>query len=261
MNQMVETLKEEFDDFDVTPQWFGHVLRDNNLTRKRTRVVHEPETRFKKEINIQEELANFYKKIRQYPLHKIISIDESSIEPFRSKSYSRCRLGRRCVIKTKDNVVFQKYSLILAVTVQGAESWQMFDKGSVFAERLEEFLRKLLQGKKGYLVLLDNAPAHKKATIEALIKSTGNDLLYTVPYQPKTNVVEQVFSELKHHLSDGVTGRFPELQKADVKYRLNGLINNFIQACVNMRTFKRYTSLPYLCLVIAHLLLPLGDNQ
>lgn len=23
MNQMAETLKEEFDDFDVTPQWFG----------------------------------------------------------------------------------------------------------------------------------------------------------------------------------------------------------------------------------------------
>ena len=163
MKKMAEVLKEEFDDFDVTPQWFGHVLRDNNITRKRTRVVHEPETRFKKEINIQEELATFYGKIRKYPLNKIISIDESSIEPFRSKSYSRCKLKRRCVIKTKDNVVFQKYSLILAVTTQGPELWQMFDKGSVFAERLEEFLTKLLKNKKGFLVLLDNAPAHKKA--------------------------------------------------------------------------------------------------
>jgi len=110
--------------------------------------------------------------------------------------------------------VFQKFSLILAVTTEGAQLWQMYDKGSVFVERLEEFLHTLLEDKKGYLVFLDNAPAHKKASIEELILKTGNELLYTVPYQPKTNVVEQIFSELKHHLSDRVTRKFPELKKA-----------------------------------------------
>jgi transposase len=214
MKQLTEKLGEEFDDFDVTPQWFGEVLRDNNLTRKRTRINHQPEKRYNKDINIQDELNKFYAKVKKYPIDKIISIDESSIEPFRAKSYSRCRLGRRCVVKTKDNVVFQKFSLIVAVTTKGAQLWHMYDKGSVFAERLEEFLQTLLENKKGFLVLLDNAPAHKKASIEELIRKTGNELLYTVPYQPKTNAVEQIFSELKHHLSDGVTRKFPELKKA-----------------------------------------------
>lgn len=214
MKQITERIKDEFDDFDVTPQWFGEVLRDNNLTRKRTRINHQPEKRYNKEINIQEELTKFYQKVKEFSLDKIISIDESSIEPFRAKSYSRCQLGRRCVIKTKDNVVFQKFSLILAVTTSGPERWEMFDKGSVFADRLEAFLQQLLETKKGYLVLLDNAPVHKKGSIEELVRKTGNTLLYTVPYQPKTNAVEQVFSELKHHLSDGVTRKFPELKKA-----------------------------------------------
>jgi hypothetical protein len=40
MKQLSEKLRDEFDDFDVTPQWFGEVLRDNNLTRKRTRINH-----------------------------------------------------------------------------------------------------------------------------------------------------------------------------------------------------------------------------
>lgn len=213
MKQLSEKLAEEFPDFAITPQWLAHVLRDNNYTRKRTRVNHEPEKRYNKDINIQNELNAFYAKIKQHPIHKIISIDESSIEPYRSKSYSRCQLGRRCVVKTKDNVVFRKYSLILAVTTNGPLKWEMFESGSVFADRLEAFLAALLEDKKGYMVLLDNAPVHKKAAIEQLIRRTGNELLYTIPYQPKTNAVEQVFSELKHHLSDGVTRRFDELKR------------------------------------------------
>lgn len=214
LKMISEKLKQEFDNFSITPQWLGHVLRDNNITRKRTRVHHEPEFRYNRPINIREETQRFYERVRQFPLDKIISIDESSIEPFRSKSYSRCRLGKRCVVTTTDNIVFQKFSLILAVTVNGAEKWRMFDKGSVHAERLEAFLRELLQGKRGYLVLLDNAPVHKKQTVEQLVTASGNTLIYTIPYAPKTNVVEQLFSELKYHLSDSVTRNFTQLQRA-----------------------------------------------
>lgn len=217
MKQLSEKLRDEYNDFNITPQWLGEVIRDNNLTRKRTRINHQPETRYNKEINIKDELKTFYTKIKAFPINKIISIDESSIEPFRAKSYSRCQLGKRCVITTKDNIVFQKFSLILAATTSGPLRWEMFDKGSVFAERLEDFLQKLLENKKGFLVLLDNSPVHKKKSIEEIVKKTGNTLLYTVPYQPKTNAVEQIFSELKHHLSDSVTRKFSELQMTVAK--------------------------------------------
>ena len=41
MKELSEKLKNQHEDFDVTPQWLGHVLRDNNETRKRTRHKHE----------------------------------------------------------------------------------------------------------------------------------------------------------------------------------------------------------------------------
>jgi hypothetical protein len=49
-----------------TPQQLGHVIRDNNQTRKRTRHEHFPKERYKKPIDKQTELNAFYQKIKQY---------------------------------------------------------------------------------------------------------------------------------------------------------------------------------------------------
>ena len=54
MKDLNEKLKDKFDDYDITSQWLGHVLRDNNETRKRSRHKHEPKTRFKKPIDMKQ---------------------------------------------------------------------------------------------------------------------------------------------------------------------------------------------------------------
>lgn len=185
MKQLSEKLRDEFDDFDVTPQWFGEVLRDNNLTRKRTRINHQPEKRYNKDINIQDELTKFYAKIKKYPIDKIISVDESSIEPFRTKSYSRCRLGRRCVIKTKDNVVFQKFSLILAVTTEGAQLWQMYVRAVCMRKGLRSSSKRYQRTKKGTLFFLTMHQLIRKLLLKSLsVRQVMNySILY--PINPK----------------------------------------------------------------------------
>ena len=51
-------------------------------------------------INKQKELDKFYNKVDEYKLNKIISLDETSIKPSMLKEYSKCKLGKRCVVKT-----------------------------------------------------------------------------------------------------------------------------------------------------------------
>lgn len=51
----------------------SRVIRDNNLTRKRTR------TRYNKPINFKKEMKIFYDKVDKFSIHKIISIYETSI--------------------------------------------------------------------------------------------------------------------------------------------------------------------------------------
>jgi len=42
MNELAFDMKQKYPTFDITPQHLGHVIRDNNQTRKRTRHEHFP---------------------------------------------------------------------------------------------------------------------------------------------------------------------------------------------------------------------------
>jgi hypothetical protein len=52
-----------------------------------------------------------YKEVSKYSLDKIISLDETSIQPSMIMEFSKCSLGKRCVVKTDDNYVFRKFTL------------------------------------------------------------------------------------------------------------------------------------------------------
>ena len=91
-------MKDTFPTFNITPQWLGQVIRVNNETRKRTRRYHEPKTRFKKPLNMCEVKKTFYEEVGKHNIDDIICLDETAVQLFMYKSYSRCRLGRRCVI-------------------------------------------------------------------------------------------------------------------------------------------------------------------
>ena len=47
---------------------------------------------------------------------------------------------------------------------------------------------------------MDNAVIHRSKQIREVIERTNNDLLYSVPYHPETNAIEEFFSQLKHYI-------------------------------------------------------------
>ena len=63
-------------------------------------------------MDITKELKTFYNKVSKYSLDKIISLDETSIQPSMIMEFSKCTLGKRCVVKTDDNYVFRKFTLL-----------------------------------------------------------------------------------------------------------------------------------------------------
>jgi transposase len=115
MNELEIEMKQKYPTFDITPQHLGQVIRDNNKTRKRTRHEHFPKERYKKPIEKQTELNKFYSRVKQFPMNKIICLDETSIGSALKPTYSRCELGRRCVIKTSNQFVFRKFTLLVAI--------------------------------------------------------------------------------------------------------------------------------------------------
>jgi len=201
MNELSMLLKEKHKEFDVSPQHLGRIMRNHNRTRKRTRHEHFPSERRKIPTDKEEELENFYRKVKQYPIDKIISLDETSVGALLMPSYSRCFIGKRCIIKTNKNFVFQKFTLLVAISNSQRIGYELYEKGGTTKERLLAFLEKNVFGKyKNHLIIMDNAGSHHTDLIKEAIIKSDNQILYSVPYTPKSNSIEQYFNQLKYYL-------------------------------------------------------------
>lgn len=201
MFALAKLVKEKYKNFNITPQHLGVVIRDNNKTRKRTRHKHFPATKYKKPIDKKKELEKFYKEVSKYPINKIISLDETSIQSMMVKEYSRCSIGRRCVVKTDDNYVFRKFTLLVAINNSKYVGYKFYQKGGTTKERIVDFLSENIFGKyKNHLIILDNAGSHNNDLVKEAILKSGNKFLFSVPYSPETNVIEMFFNQLKHYL-------------------------------------------------------------
>ena len=131
----------------------------------------------------------------------IISIDETSISPAMIMEYSRCDSGKRCVIKTDDNFVFKKFTLLSAISNKKCIGWILYEKGGSTKERFVDFLQSyIFQKYKNHLLVLDNARAHNNNLVKQAIIDSGDKYLFTVPYTPKTNAIEMWFNQIKHTL-------------------------------------------------------------
>jgi len=131
-------------------------------------------------------------------LDKIISLDETSVGALLMPSYSRCFIGKRCTIKTNKNFVFKKFTLLVAISNSKRIGYELYENGGTTKERLLEFLQKNIFGKyNNHLIIMDNAGSHHNDLIKEAILKSGNQLLYSVPYTPKSNSIEQYFNQLK----------------------------------------------------------------
>ena len=148
---------------------------------------------------MKKELKLLYSVTDKFNLNKIICIDETSVSASMLINYSRCELGKRCVMKTKDKRVFKKYTLVVAMNSKGIIVWILYEKGGMNTERMIEFLKKYVLKKRNNLIIMDNSPSHKSLKIREEISKTTNTLQFSVPYRPKTNAVESWFNQFKHY--------------------------------------------------------------
>jgi transposase len=200
MNFLQELLKSKFPKLHISRQYLSDIIRDNNITRKRATFKHFPKTYRGNIRNEQQELKEFFDVINKFKLEDIISIDETSVSTSLTHNYCRAFLGDRCVKKTTYNEVFKKYSLVVAINNKKCIASELYQNGAVNAERFNEFLKNICSKVKGKLFVLDNGQIHKKESTKQIIKESGNYLVYTCPYHPRLNSIEQFFNQMKHYI-------------------------------------------------------------
>ena len=214
MNFLQELLKNKFPNLDISRQYLSDIIRDNNITRKRATFKHFPKTYRGNIRNEQQELKEFFDVINKFKLEDIISIDETLVSTSLTHNYCRAFLGDRCIKKTTNNEVFKKYSLVVAINNKKCIASELYQNGAVNSERFNDFLKNICSKVRGKLFVLDNGQIHKKESTKQIIKESGNYLVYTCPYHPRLNSIEQFFNQMKHYIKLDKPNTFTELEKS-----------------------------------------------
>jgi len=129
-------------------------------------------------------------------LNKIICLDETSLRPLMYSSYSKCLLGKRCVVKSDDNYIFRKFTLLCAISNSKCVGATLYKEGGMTKERFVKFLEDNIFDKyNNHLIILDNAGSHNNEYVKQAIINSGNKYLFSLPYTPKSNApIEQYFN-------------------------------------------------------------------
>jgi len=196
-----------------------NILHKHKLTRKRLRSKYYPE---KKEGQAngslrqeKEDLEEFYKKLKDFDYKRTICLDETSIYLNMTLTYGRSRSGTR-VIKKTNKYPYKRYNLLCAISADKVVGWKLYPerKGGVKTTDILDFYDEFIQSNyKNYLVIMDNAVIHKSKLIREKIEYDNNHLLYSVPYHPETNSIEEFFSQLKHYIKKESPNTYEDIYK------------------------------------------------
>ena len=130
-------------------------------------------------------------------LDQFVFLDEFGAATNMARTHARGPRGRRVVCKTPHGH-WKILSTIAALSVHGMLGCATFD-GATDTETFLLFLREGLVPhlRPGQVVVLDNLPAHKSPTVDALIASAGARVLRLPPYSPDFNPIEMAISKIK----------------------------------------------------------------
>jgi len=243
LQDLLDILKGKYPDLQITPQHLGRIIRDNDITRKRLRKIHQPGTYRGKERNHAQEVKDYVETMKKQNIHKIIALDETGIYAALHPTYARCDIGKRCYMKTSDQRVFKKYSLLVAITSKSIVGWDLYEKGAVNSERLTEFIKNKINGKyEDCVIVMDNAGFHKTTEVKDVVNEGKNKIQNTVPYYPRSNPIEQFFSQLKHYIKKDSPISYEDIKtsigKAMTKVKEKHLNNYFLHA-FNLEMLKK----------------------
>ena len=214
----------------LTDKTIYNILHRNKITRKRLRSRYYPENREGQE---KMDLETFYNRLKKYDYKKTICLDETSIYLNMSHSYGRSKSGTR-VIKRTNKYPYKRYNLLCAISYNKVIGWTLYEyvKGGLTKQDILDFYNHYINDKyKNHLIIMDNARIHVSKIIRETIEKSGNNLLYTVPYHPETNAIEEFFSQLKHYIKRQSPQLFNKIYK---------IINHIISTKIKSKNLESY---------------------
>jgi transposase len=130
-----------------------------------------------------------------------------------TRNYGKSLKGKRSYYTTNE-YPFIKYNFICAIKNNKIIGYTLYEnlKGGIKTDEFVDFIDKYIKNKyKNYYILLDNASFHKSKIIKEKIIEIKNNIIYSIPYNPDTNPIENFFSQLKNYVRNENPKNFNDL--------------------------------------------------
>lgn len=168
-------------------------MKKNNITYKKAHKViiinkrkhHDDVKKIKQEIN---DIGH----------DNIISSDESHFTLNMFPNHGWARSNKR-VQFIKHNNKRTSFSLICSVSNKKIIHYKIIES-TVNAKTILEYVKTLNKKCRNKHYLFDNARVHHAKIVKAHMEGKTNKMKYNVPYNPKTNPIEQVFNKIKSYV-------------------------------------------------------------
>ena len=174
----------------VSETLVGTCIQKSGFTKKKTRSRPCKEAGPK---NVEEFLSKFMEARRSHK--RIVSIDETGFDDTSLPHMGYSPKGSRLVIK-HPRTSWKRTSVTAAVCTSGTCNFSLSGR-PVNGETFERFLSSL-DFPEGSILLMDNIAFHKTKKVRDIVSSRGWQILFTPPYSPWFNPIENVFSVTKN---------------------------------------------------------------
>jgi transposase len=149
---------------------------------------------------VQKLRSEYWEKVQQVEPENLVFLDETGILLGLTRTHARAEPGTR-VYDLKPFYRGAKITAIGAITLTKVVALMTMNDSmdsKAFVVFVEQFLVPQLWS--GAVVVMDNLPAHKLASIVPMIESVGASVLSLSPYSPDFNPIELWWSQLKSFL-------------------------------------------------------------
>jgi transposase len=143
------------------------------------------------------EVASFRQRLAVHRQEgcNIVSIDETAFMTNRLPGRGYAPKGEKLCVQKKMHV--SKVTCIAAISADGRTFHSTFP-GNANTSSFASFIQRIFPLITGSVVLLDNVAFHKSLIVSEIASRYGVRILYTPPYSPQFNPIENFFSALKH---------------------------------------------------------------
>ena len=181
--------------FGVRPSAISYALKEMKMKEKKKELRYQERNR--------EERMKYYRYLRELikvsGSQSLVFIDESGFEEFQDCALGWSKKGKK--IWGEKSGKRGKRENLVAVRLKGKKDLiaPMIFRGSLNAEGFEGWLSLYLLPSltKPSILIMDNAPIHRKTAIRLLVEEAGHQILFLPKYSPDLNDIEHDFSALK----------------------------------------------------------------